>query len=527
MKSSSSINVSGGRRSSGSSAPFAEINIGQSQMGGGSVSSSGWTADTAILVEEDEDEESEGEERSGDDSHEQQEWEESQDDWSRWGSHVPNLAFSQSAEEEPTLGLAMARRAEESGLITHSETAREVAAGEGKADPKQPGRRASVRLSGQLKNSTGQMGDTNPMSRSHEVFYAEADKQIRTRKRLSSSGKEVDGAHETTRQDGQEWNLSRDSGDMTNLERDGDSSGHISTGDNTVYERSESPSHLRRGRSVHGASFANPEAMIQRAAEVLGSKGRSSHDISVSSLKGKQSGTNTPASPDASTGSGAGQTESKRSQLGNESKGDIPVSFSSCALDSPKSPDLRKDDDLAGRVESREGGQQDATPARQPRVRGRQPLGNEGGSLKRGNTLHMDLEGQRGNLDASPAILATMGVQERVSRPLVEEDFYASSPPLNQEDKNREREREAERNREWQEKATVGRQKEMIGVLMSEEDQIMSSRWARQVSNPDWLYADYADQRVAMAEEEQRMTRGLTQDGEDKVYAQLWTWKVS
>jgi hypothetical protein len=59
----------------------------------------------------------------------------------------------------------------------------------------------------------------------------------------------------------------------------------------------------------------------------------------------------------------------------------------------------------------------------------------------------MDLEGQRGNLDASPAILATMGVQERVSRPLVEEDFYASSPPLNQEDKNRvgrEKQREIE-----------------------------------------------------------------------------------
>ena len=69
------------------------------------------------------------------------------------------------------------------------------------------------------------------MSRSHEVFYAEADKQIRTRKRLSSSEKEVDGAHETTRQDGQEWDLSRDSGDMTNLERDGDNSGHISTGE--------------------------------------------------------------------------------------------------------------------------------------------------------------------------------------------------------------------------------------------------------------------------------------------------------
>ena len=71
MKSSSSINVSGGRRSSGSSAPFPTINIGQNQMVGGCVSSSGWTADTAILVEDEEVEESEGEESSGDDSHEQ------------------------------------------------------------------------------------------------------------------------------------------------------------------------------------------------------------------------------------------------------------------------------------------------------------------------------------------------------------------------------------------------------------------------------------------------------------------------
>ena len=238
------------------------------------MSSRGWTADMAILVVDEKFEESEGVESSGDYSHEQKELQDSQDDESRWGGHVPNLAFSQSVEDEPALGLAMARRAEEIGLITHSDTAREVAAGEGKADPKQTGRRTSIRLSGQLKNSTGQMGDTNPMFRSHEVFYAEADKQIRTRKRLSSSGKEVDGAHETTRQDDQAWDLSRDSGDMSNLERDGDSSGHISTGDNTVYIRSESPSHLRRGRLVHGESFANPKAMIQRAAEVLGSKAK-------------------------------------------------------------------------------------------------------------------------------------------------------------------------------------------------------------------------------------------------------------
>jgi hypothetical protein len=215
---------------------------------------------------------------------------------------------------------------------------------------------------------------------------------------------------------------------------------------------------------------------------------------------------------------------------GKESEGGIPESFSPKAFDSPESPDLTKTETQAGRVSIRGQDQQDTTPARQPKGRGEtrvQSGGDYGKSCELSNALRVDLEGQPGDLETLPVILTAMGVQDGFPRPLTRVDCEFGSPPLNQEERNHAREREEARYRERQEKAAIERQREIIGMLKSDAEQILSSQWAGQGLSPDWLYADYANQRVAMAEEEQRLIRELTEDGEDRVYTEFWRWKMT
>ena len=104
----------------------------------------------------------------------------------------------------------------------------------------------------------------------------------------------------------------------------------------------------------------------------------------------------------------------------------------------------------------------------------------------------MDLEGRPGNLETLPVILTAMGFQDGFPRPLTRVDCEFGSPPLNQEERNHAREREEARDRERQEKAAIERQREIIGMLKSDAEQILSSQGAGQELSPDWLYANYA-----------------------------------